>query len=117
MKDLAQANNSLLSILANKTHAETLLNKNSSRGHTFFKILLKFNYKSENDARFGVKEFSLLLIDLAGSERNKRVENYGLNTQMLESCNINKSLLVLGKCINALSCTPKKGMSEKKECN
>lgn len=42
----------------------------------------------------------LSLVDLAGSERAKRTEATGV--RFLEGANINKSLLALGNCINAL---------------
>ena len=42
------------------------------------------------------------LIDLAGSERASATRNRG--QRMREGANINKSLLALGSCINALAC-------------
>lgn len=42
----------------------------------------------------------LSLIDLAGSERASKTNNRGI--WMIEGANINKSLLSLGNCINAL---------------
>ena len=50
----------------------------------------------------------LTLIDLAGSERAAYTNNKGL--RLREGANINKSLLALGNCINALS---KKGSIHK----
>lgn len=46
------------------------------------------------------------LIDLAGSERASNTNNRGL--RLVEGANINKSLLALGNCINAL-CENTKG--------
>ena len=43
----------------------------------------------------------LHLIDLAGSEDNRRTDNMGI--RMVESTNINRSLFVLGKVVNALN--------------
>jgi kinesin family protein 18/19 len=40
------------------------------------------------------------MIDLAGSERASRTNNRGM--RMIEGANINRSLLALGNCINAL---------------
>ena len=40
------------------------------------------------------------MIDLAGSERASRTNNRGI--RMIEGANINRSLLALGNCINAL---------------
>lgn len=42
-------------------------------------------------------ESSLCVVDLAGSERAKKAETQGI--QLNEACNINKSLLVLGRCL------------------
>ena len=43
----------------------------------------------------------LQIVDLAGSERAQASENRG--QRMIEGANINKSLLALGNCINALT--------------
>ena len=43
----------------------------------------------------------LSMIDLAGSERASQTNNSGL--RFLEGANINRSLLALGNCINALA--------------
>jgi kinesin family protein 18/19 len=42
----------------------------------------------------------LSLIDLAGSERASQTNNRG--QRLVEASNINRSLLALGNCINAL---------------
>jgi kinesin family protein 18/19 len=49
----------------------------------------------------------LSLIDLAGSERAARTKNQGI--RLVEGANINKSLLALGNCINALGQGYKEG--------
>jgi kinesin family protein 18/19 len=41
-----------------------------------------------------------ILVDLAGSERNSTTKNTGM--RLVESGNINKSLLALSNCINSL---------------
>ena len=48
-----------------------------------------------------VKFGKLSLIDLAGSERASMTHNVG--ARMVEGANINRSLLALGNCINALA--------------
>lgn len=49
----------------------------------------------------------LSLIDLAGSERGTVTENRGI--RLLEGAKINRSLLALANCINALGDRSKKG--------
>jgi kinesin family protein 18/19 len=49
----------------------------------------------------------LSLIDLAGSERASNTNNRGM--RLIEGANINKSLLALGNCINALCELTKNG--------
>jgi kinesin family protein 3/17 len=47
-----------------------------------------------------VKDAVINLVDLAGSERQKKASTSG--NRFREGCHINKSLLTLGKCIEAL---------------
>ncbi len=47
-----------------------------------------------------IKIAKLSLIDLAGSERASNTNNRGI--RLVEGANINRSLLALGNCINAL---------------
>lgn len=49
----------------------------------------------------------LSLIDLAGSERGTVTENRGI--RLMEGAKINRSLLALANCINALGDKNKKG--------
>jgi len=51
----------------------------------------------------------LSLIDLAGSERASKTHNRGI--RMIEGANINRSLLALGNCINALHENNSKGQT------
>lgn len=59
-----------------------------------------------------IKVSKLNMIDLAGSERAAYTNNKGI--RMREGANINKSLLALGNCINALS-TLQKGKDPNKK--
>ncbi|XP_075113777.1 kinesin-like protein KIF20B [Leptodactylus fuscus] len=78
--------------------AFTKLNSSSSRSHTIFTVrLLKIE---DADVPRVVKVSELTLCDLAGSERCTKTQNEG--ERLKESGNINTSLLILGKCINAL---------------
>jgi kinesin family protein 18/19 len=57
----------------------------------------------------------LSLIDLAGSERASNTNNRGI--RMVEGANINKSLLSLGNCINALCEQTKQGANANKNAH
>ena len=85
--------------LNRKTEA-TLANQVSSRSHAVLQITLKHSRKNEA-GRTVVTESKLSLIDLAGSERASATNNRGARLQ--EGANINKSLLALANCINALA--------------
>ena len=91
------SNDLLDKCMQNRSYADTLLNSNSSRSHTIFKITVKYAYNNGTNKSF--YETSICIVDLAGSERAKRTENVG--AQLQEACNINKSLLVLGRCLKA----------------
>lgn len=87
-----------------RTMSPTEANATSSRSHA----VLQINVASK-DRNASVEEphtmATLSIIDLAGSERASATKNRG--ERLLEGANINKSLLALGSCINAL-CDPRK---------
>ena len=66
------------------------LNCDSSRSHTIFQLQLR---RKNHSTIFSV-------VDLAGSERLSSINSTKGSFQ--EACNINKSMLVLGKCIRKL---------------
>ena len=79
-----------------KRFAATAMNGRSSRAHTVFVVSL-----TQSNARTGtVVQSRLHLVDLAGSERLKKSRVTGQRKK--EAIGINGSLMVLGKCINAL---------------
>lgn len=78
-----------------RTVEPTAANQTSSRSHALLNISVK------NATRFGTLQGHLYLVDLAGSERAKKTKNRGKRLQ--EGAHINKSLLALGNCINALA--------------
>ncbi|KAM8924628.1 kinesin-like protein KIF20B [Pelodytes ibericus] len=78
--------------------AFTKLNSSSSRSHSIFTVRLMKIEDAELPRVVKVSE--LALCDLAGSERCTKTQNEG--ERLKESGNINTSLLILGKCINAL---------------
>nr|XP_032836890.1 kinesin-like protein KIF22 [Petromyzon marinus] len=81
-----------------RTTASTALNARSSRSHS---ILLLKVVKSEQRAPYRTLLGKLYLIDLAGSEDNRRTGNMGI--RLKESGAINGSLLVLSKVVDALN--------------
>lgn len=87
-----------------RTVSPTEANATSSRSHAVLQINV-----AQKDRNAAVNEphtmATLSIIDLAGSERASATKNRG--ERLLEGANINKSLLALGSCINAL-CDPRK---------
>ncbi|KAJ1330954.1 kinesin family member 18/19 [Microdochium nivale] len=87
-----------------RTVSPTEANATSSRSHAVIQINV-----ATKDRNAPVNEphtmATLSIIDLAGSERASATKNRG--ERLLEGANINKSLLALGSCINAL-CDPGK---------
>jgi len=80
-----------------KRVAATAMNDTSSRAHTIF-LLQVTQRGGRGDALLSSQ---LALVDLAGCEQIKQSRVVG--QRMREAININSSLLVLGKCISALS--------------
>ena len=86
----------------NRTTETTNVNESSSRSHAVLQITIdnkQMNIKTNNQ----IPETTIgkfILVDLAGSERAANTQNSGL--RLVEGGNINKSLLNLGTCINAL---------------
>ncbi|KAL5594819.1 hypothetical protein BROUX41_001724 [Berkeleyomyces rouxiae] len=82
-----------------RTVSPTLANAVSSRSHAVLQINV-----AQKDRNAAVSEphtmATLSIIDLAGSERASATQNRG--ERLIEGANINKSLLALGSCINAL---------------
>ncbi|KAF2216096.1 hypothetical protein CERZMDRAFT_35302 [Cercospora zeae-maydis SCOH1-5] len=87
-----------------RTQSPTEANATSSRSHAVLQVNVAL--KDRNAAVNEPVTFATLsIIDLAGSERASVTKNKG--ERLLEGANINKSLLALGSCINAL-CDPRK---------
>jgi kinesin family protein 18/19 len=78
----------------------TMANAVSSRSHAVLQLMIKKSTRLENGKEM-ITESKLSLIDLAGSERASATNNRGIRLQ--EGANINKSLLALANCINALA--------------
>ncbi|XP_035233464.1 kinesin-like protein KIF19 isoform X2 [Stegodyphus dumicola] len=83
-----------------RTQESTGANKTSSRSHAVLMVQVKKRspaHSHEQKMRTG----RLYMVDLAGSERAAQTQNTG--KRLLEGAHINKSLLALGNCINALA--------------
>ncbi|XP_065495305.1 kinesin-like protein KIF20B isoform X2 [Caloenas nicobarica] len=84
--------------LKHQSTASTKLNTSSSRSHSIFTVKILKIEDSGVPRVTRVNELSMC--DLAGSERYTKTRNEG--DRLKESGNINTSLLILRKCINAL---------------
>ncbi|XP_065098784.1 kinesin-like protein KIF22 [Paramisgurnus dabryanus] len=82
----------------NRTTASTKLNQRSSRSHA---VLLIKVVKSQRGPPHRQQTGKLYLIDLAGSEDNRRTGNQGI--RLKESGAINLSLFTLSKVVDALN--------------
>ncbi|XP_064378887.1 kinesin-like protein KIF19 isoform X1 [Dromaius novaehollandiae] len=80
-----------------RTQEPTAANRASSRSHAVLQVSVRQRSRRAGAVRRG----RLFLIDLAGSERAAQSQNRG--QRMREGAHINRSLLALGNCINALS--------------
>ncbi|XP_063817255.1 kinesin-like protein KIF19 isoform X2 [Pseudophryne corroboree] len=78
----------------------TAANKTSSRSHAILQVTVRQKNRIKNITQ-EVRVGRLFMIDLAGSERASQTQNRG--QRMKEGAHINRSLLALGNCINALS--------------
>ncbi|XVF08039.1 hypothetical protein REPUB_Repub06bG0191100 [Reevesia pubescens] len=84
---------------AKRRTADTLLNKRSSRSHSVFSITVHIKESAVGDEEL-IKCGKLNLVDLAGSENISR--SGAREGRAREAGEINKSLLTLGRVINAL---------------
>ncbi|XP_022092516.1 kinesin-like protein KIF19 [Acanthaster planci] len=82
-----------------RTQEPTAANKTSSRSHAVLQVTVKERDRIRTTSQ-KVRIGKLFMIDLAGSERASQTKNRG--KRMIEGAHINRSLLALGNCINAL---------------
>ncbi|XP_002735267.1 kinesin-like protein KIF19 [Saccoglossus kowalevskii] len=83
-----------------RTSEPTAANKTSSRSHAVLQVTVKKRNRVRNISQ-EIRVGKLFMIDLAGSERAAQTKNRG--KRMIEGAHINRSLLALGNCINALA--------------
>ena len=84
---------------SHRIHAETEMNRNSSRSHSIFSINIETS-EQDNDGVSHIRAGKLNMVDLAGSERQKKTNATG--DRLKEAININISLTTLGHVIYAL---------------
>lgn len=89
-----------------RTQQPTAANEVSSRSHAVFQVVVECKDRAPGTVA-SVKVGKLSLVDLAGSERAANTKNSG--KRLVEGANINRSLLALGNCINALGEKGNKG--------
>jgi kinesin family protein 18/19 len=82
-----------------RTQSATHANETSSRSHAVLQVHITQSPRTADITEQRIMA-TLSIIDLAGSERAAATNNMG--QRMVEGANINKSLLALGNCINAL---------------
>ncbi len=82
-----------------RTQSPTHANETSSRSHAVLQVHVTQAPRTASTTETRTMA-TLSIIDLAGSERASATKNMG--ERMVEGANINKSLLALGNCINAL---------------
>ena len=89
-----------------RTCESTGANEVSSRSHAILQVSVvytSYNHSGQKEERLG----KLSMIDLAGSERAAETNNRGI--RMIEGASINRSLLALANCINALGSSKRNG--------
>ena len=87
-----------------RTTEATNCNEVSSRSHAVLQLRVESQPRFEEGGKIRVGKLSM--IDLAGSERATKTNNAG--KRLVEGANINRSLLSLANCINALADRTKK---------
>ncbi|EIW86481.1 kinesin-domain-containing protein [Coniophora puteana RWD-64-598 SS2] len=78
----------------------TLANAQSSRSHGMVTIKVLRSHRGERNNPDALQMSRLTLVDLAGSERTKHTHTTG--DRLREAGNINKSLMVLGQCMEVM---------------
>ncbi|KAK3164719.1 hypothetical protein QOZ80_1AG0023680 [Eleusine coracana subsp. coracana] len=82
----------------NRTTEPTRANETSSRSHAILQVVVE--YRCMDGGNIVTRVGKLSLIDLAGSERAQATDQH--TQRSIEGANINRSLLALSNCINAL---------------
>ena len=96
---VAQVLHLLLAGTKRRMQEPTEANPVSSRSHAVFQVSVSRRDRARDRVQ-SLHVGKLSMVDLAGSERASHTQNRG--QRMLEGAKINRSLLALGNCINAL---------------
>ncbi|KAL9556417.1 hypothetical protein PS6_002337 [Mucor atramentarius] len=116
VKSIQEAYEILFEGQRNRAEYSTITNHTSSRSHSIFTIrivrvpIIENEYILEDPVYATVSKFSI--VDLAGSERYRNTLNSG--QRLKEAGNINKSLMVLGQCMETLRLNQMKNAIGKK---
>ncbi|RXW18928.1 hypothetical protein EST38_g6927 [Candolleomyces aberdarensis] len=84
----------------------TLANRESSRSHGMVIIKVVRGHRGDRNDPSALQVSRLTLVDLAGSERTKHTQTTG--ERLKEAGSINKSLMVLGQCMEVLRSNQRK---------
>ncbi|KAG1757256.1 kinesin-domain-containing protein [Suillus lakei] len=84
----------------------TLANSQSSRSHGMVTVKVLRGHRGDRDDPSSLQISRLTLVDLAGSERTKHTQTTG--DRLKEAGNINKSLMVLGQCMEVMRSNQKR---------
>ncbi|KAG2149677.1 kinesin-domain-containing protein [Suillus cothurnatus] len=84
----------------------TLANSQSSRSHGMVTIKILRGHRGDRNDPSSLQISRLTLVDLAGSERTKHTQTTG--DRLKEAGNINKSLMVLGQCMEVMRSNQKR---------
>ncbi|GAA5917568.1 hypothetical protein JCM6882_001981 [Rhodosporidiobolus microsporus] len=111
-----EAHRVLLQGQSNRRVFSTLANRASSRSHSIFTIKLvrtplSSSISSSSGAKAGEVISKFSVVDLAGSERVVNTQTTG--ERLKEAGNINKSLMVLGQCMEVLRKNQERGEGRK----
>lgn len=99
VKGIEEMKEVMISGRKNRHTGQTNMNRDSSRSHSIFSIVIERSGKGA-DGMNHIRAGKLNLVDLAGSERQSKTGASG--DRLKEATNINKSLLTLGNVISAL---------------
>ena len=84
----------------------TLANRESSRSHGIFTLKVVRIHNGAPQDPDSAQVSRLAIVDLAGSERTRNTQTTG--DRLKEAGNINKSLMVLGQCLEVLRANQQK---------